>query len=99
MSLCGLDQGISQPLQHQLFYWATRLPYDEVAYLLHEQSGTQVLSEQSLWRLVQERAQELARQQLALISSPKITVPSIEAMLDAQTPEFVVMAWSCRRGA
>ena len=97
------QQEVSWALQEQLLYWVTRLPFAEVVHLLQQRTGVKVLSEQSVWRLVQHKAHELDEQQRLLI--PKavpqpvgepvaldVKVPTFEELHQAQAPEWVVMS-------
>lgn len=88
---------ISTPLRERALFWANRLSFSEVARLLEEISGLPVLSEDSVWRLVQQQAQVLDAQQgqAILVSTalpePEYEAPEVAALYAAEAAEFVVL--------
>lgn len=55
-------QYISRGLQELSVYYSNRMSYREVAGLVERQCGQRVLSEQTIWQLVQQSAVALSRQ-------------------------------------
>lgn len=88
---------ISAPLRGQALFWATWLSFGEVARLLEEMCGLPVLSEDSVWRLVQRQAQVLdAAQRQAILDGaalpePEYVAAEAAALYAAAAAEFVVL--------
>jgi len=97
---CGVaPQGatLSGPLRQQILYWVSRLSFSDVARLLEQVAGVRLLSEDSLWRLVQQEASALdaaqhqAIQQSACLPEPHCLSPAEASLYEASLPEFVVL--------
>ncbi len=86
---------VSEALRSRALFWVNRLSYGDVARLLEEMSGLPVLSEDSVWRLVQREAEGLdAAQRQAIQDSAPLPEPEYVACADLYAPqstEFVVM--------
>ena len=88
---------LSEPLRCRALYWATRLSFGEVAHLLEEMGGQELMSEDSVWRLVQHQGQVLdAQQQQAILASaglpePEYAAPEMAALYAPEQAEFVVL--------
>lgn len=88
---------LSRPLRQQILYWVSRLSFGDVACLLEQVAGVRLLSEDSLWRLVQQEASALdaaqhqAIQQSACQLEPHYRSPAHESLYEASVPEFVVL--------
>ena len=76
-------------------FWVNRLSFGEVAKLLTQFSGTALLSEDSVWRLVQSEAQHLDTLQLEAItqsaSLPEPAYAAPEDLYDPSAEEFITM--------
>ena len=95
-----LPEAMSAGLQERIIDWATRFAFSEVAALLAEGCGTALLSEDSLWRLVQEQAHQQDTKQehsiAAVHDQSEETLPSpvcvaATEIYAEQTEEFVVL--------
>ena len=95
-----LPEAMSSALRHRIVDWATRFPFSEVAALLAEGCGTRLLSEDSVWRLVQKHAKHQDTEQQQTIdtvqqqSEDVLPSPQFVAVADVyagETEEFVVL--------
>ncbi len=89
---------ISEPLCSYARFWANRLSYGDVAQLVQQRAGCLLLSEDSIWRLVQQEAHLLdAAQFQAIEEALDLAEPTYVAALNLYAPEgeqfeeFVVM--------
>ena len=86
---------LSEPLRRQALFWANRLCFGDVARLVEERAGCPLLSEDSIWRLVQGQAQTLDAAQMQTIRAtaelPGPEYVASEALYAPQSAEFVVM--------
>lgn len=91
---------MSLALRHRIVDWATRFAFSEVALLLAEGWGETLLSEDSIWRLVQKQAhkcdveQEQAivavqRQSEEVLPSPQCV--AVADIYEGDAPEFVTL--------
>jgi len=82
VSFLDIQQGlpvqyISRGLQELSVYYSNRMSYREVAGLVERQCGKRVLSEQTLWQLVQQSALVLSEQvewEVQVDSSPDCSI-------------------------
>jgi len=90
----------SQALTEQCKNWVNRFSFAEATHLLEEFSGVALLSEDSLWRLVQKEAQILDANEASFIQKTEAksreTLPepeyvSPEDLYEAQGVEFICM--------
>jgi hypothetical protein len=87
---------VSSPLRQRVFEWANRVQsFADLAGVVTECAGTSVLSEDSVWRLVQDEAQRLDEDQLQNIVEaepvPEPTYVAPDDVYDPEAKEFVVM--------
>ena len=86
---------VSGPLRRRCLYWANRLSFGEVAHLLEESCGCPLLSEDSIWRLVQEEAARLDAAQAQEIEVrtglPEPVYQASEQLCSPEGDEFVVL--------
>ena len=85
-------------LQKRCFDWATRFPFSEAAKLLDEFCGSPLLSEDTIWRMVQKEAKRHDSEQEEVIcavqkrSEEDLPLPHFVAVTDVYeglAPEFV----------
>lgn len=100
--LCVLSELMSSWLQQRCVDWATRFCYSEGARLLEEYCGAPLLSEDSLWRLVEKQAVRLdaeqgktiaaiAQQSDTALPSPTFRAVTERELYDGQIPEFLAL--------
>ena len=87
---------VSGPLRQRCLYWANRLSFGEVAHLLEEDcGGNPLLSEDSVWRLVQEEAACLDAAQAQEIEDsaglPEPLYRAGEQLCSPEGDEFLVL--------
>ena len=101
-SVCVLAELMSSWLQKRCLDWATRFCYSEGARLLEEYCGVPVLSEDSLWRLVVQKAAcldveqgktiaAIAEQTQTALPSPTFRAVTEREIYEGQIPEFVAL--------
>ena len=91
------DQSISEPLRTLALGWVNHLSFVKVSLLIAQVSGPALLSEDSLWRMVQaqagrldaEQAQQIAEN--ACLPEPTYVTPDAESLYEAGAAEFVTM--------
>ncbi len=94
-----LTDKVSPLVKERCLSWAVRFPFSEVAHLLEEFSGTALLSEDSVWRIIQEAARQTEAEQGSRISSvlqdpttyPSPTYQAVETIYEGNTQEFVTL--------
>ena len=96
--VCLPCRRVSGPLRQRCLFWANRLPFGDVTRLLEEGAGRPLLSEDSLWRLVQEEAAALDEAQQRAIAQAEqdaqLAEPTCAAPVDlygGEVSEFLVM--------
>jgi hypothetical protein len=86
---------VSEPLRRSCLFWANRLSFGDVARLVEERCGAPLVSEDGVWRWVQEEACRLdAAQKQSIEQSAAFSEPEYVACPDlyaAEAAEFVVM--------
>lgn len=88
-------QYISRGLQELSVYYSNRMSYREVTQLVERQCGKRVLSEQTIWQLVQQSALALSEQMAWEVESRPSTGDSIEItgavdLYDAESQEVLL---------
>jgi hypothetical protein len=91
---------ISSALQERAVDWATRFAFSEVASLLHEFSGSALLSEDTVWRLCQRAAARHDTEQAHVIAAtqqqseeelPSPCFVAVADTYDGQEKEFIAL--------
>lgn len=88
-------QSISRGLQELSVYYSNRMSYREVAGLVERQCGKRVLSEQTIWQLVQQIALALNRQveweiKPKLVTDFSLAIAQEIDVYDAETQEVLL---------
>lgn len=88
-------QYISRGLQELSVYYSNRMSYREVARLVERQCGKRVLSEQTIWQLVQQSALALSEQVAWEVKAHSSTGAAIEItgevdLYDAESQEVLL---------
>lgn len=79
------DGYISHRLQEMSAYYSNRMSYEEVAGLVEGMTGERVLSDQSIWQLVQGKAVQVSQQWKGEVEeslSKTVCLPAVNGEVD-----------------
>ena len=87
-----IRENISHGLQELVAYYSNRLSYQEVEDLVARISGEKLLSDQKIWEIVVNKAQEVSRKWLSEIESnePEIAIAATVDIYDPCTQEILL---------
>jgi hypothetical protein len=87
-----IRENISEGLQELVGYYSNRLSYQEVEDLVARISGEKLLSDQKIWEIVVNKAQEISRKWLSEIESnePEIAIAATVDIYDSCTKEILL---------
>jgi hypothetical protein len=83
------DGYVSHRLQELSAYYSNRMSYEEVADLVERISGERLLSDQSIWQIVQRQAVVVSEQwqgQVDVTLSGSVSLPDVNAKVDVYDP-------------
>lgn len=90
-----LDGHVSERLAEYAAYYSNRLSYEEAAKLIERNTGEQLLSDQSIWRIVAAKAAEISERQRRQVTQrlAKGKLPAVASevdIYDAQQAEVLL---------
>ncbi len=90
-SLTGqcLDGYVSERLAEYAAYYSNRMSYEEVAGLIERNTGEQLLSDQSIWRIVVAKAAQISEKQRQQVAKrlKKGKLPAVASQVDIYNPQ------------